>query len=573
MSVARHLTTPVRLCAAGLLGATLGLSGVGQPIAHAETVGNTVQVDGRLTPDGRLDVTQTITLAGGAPATLEQRIDTTEDVLDKAHYVFQINDVIAKAGTTDLSPIISADGDDVVISVETAKAAKKPITISYSVIGAARDGADVTGVAARTEVKWRMLQGLNVPVKQVTGTVQTPGTISFVNCESGPVQSLSPCTTFGGGTHGSPQPSFTDGPRAANEVAVLDFALPASVVKPNATIEHRWSLDRAFSVNRNTLLASLLPLLLGGAVLWMLHRRTGRDAGSREVTPVAEFTPVGPGQSRFTVLRDVRPGHIGTVADERVDPIDVTATLLDLAARGWLRIVELPREGEHKPLDWTFERLSGGEDDLCGYEQRLRDAVAPADGPAAVVSAISEAVTPVVEQVQHELYQDVVHRGWFDRSPEQTRSTWTLLGWGLLAAAIASTIGLVLFTTFGLVGFTLTALALGALIVAQEMPRRTSRGSALLAGLSALASQLRTQPTNQLPAGEEYRELSRILPYAVVLGGRERWVKALVEADDDDDADGTDLDWYHAPGDWHLRDLPDSLNAFIVTVQGQLFGR
>ncbi|MEL4357640.1 MULTISPECIES: DUF2207 family protein [unclassified Luteococcus] len=562
-----------RRIAAGLLGASVALIGLAQPPAHADNTGNTVQADGTLAADGRLQVSQTITFGGAAPATLEQRIDTTEDALDKAEYHFQISDVTARAGTVDLAPRVETDGDDVLIAVDTAKAAGKPITLAYSVVGAARDGAAVTGVANRTEVKWPMLQGLNIPVKEVTGTVQTPGTINFVNCEAGPPQSLSPCTTFGGGTHDSPQPSFTDGPRAAGEVAVIDFAVPSDVVKANATLKHRWSLDRAFSVNRNTLLASLLPLLLGGLALWLLHRRTGRDTGSREVTPVAEFTPVGPGQSRFTVLQDVRPGHIGTVADERVDPIDVTATLLDLAVRGWVRIVELPRENVHRGPDWSFERLEGGEGDLRPFEKRLRDAVAPADGPGAAVSAISEAVTPVVEEVQHELYQDVVHRGWFDRSPEQTRSTWTLLGWGLLAGAIVSTILLVLFTSFGLVGFALTALALGALIVAQEMPRRTARGSALLAGLSALASQLQTQPTNQLPAGEEYLELSRILPYAIVLGGRERWVKALVEADDDVDPDGQDLHWYHAPGDWHLADLPDSLNAFIVTVQGQLFGR
>ena len=53
---------------------------------------------------------------------------------------------------------------------------------------------------------------------------------------------------------------------------------------------------------------------------------------------------MGAGQSEFRVLGDVRPGHVGTVADERVDPIDITATLIDLAVHGHLRITELPRE-------------------------------------------------------------------------------------------------------------------------------------------------------------------------------------------------------------------------------------
>jgi len=314
---------------------------------------------------------------------------------------------------------------------------------------------------------------------------------------------------------------------------------------------------------------------VGGLVLWVLHRRAGRDAsadGQREL--VAEFAPVGDGESEFRHLGTVRPGHVGTVADERVDPIDVTATILDLAVRGWLRIVELPREGAHRQLDWTFERVADGQGELRPFEAHLRDAIAPGDGhPAARVSTITGAIAPVVEQVQHELYQDVVERGWFERSPHQTRGRWALLGWAALAVAIATTLALVAFTRFGLVGFALTALALGALLVAQEMPRRTSQGTALLAGLSALASQLQTQSTAQLPPGEEYQELSRILPYAVVLGGRERWLQALVAADKDDAPDGEDLDWYRAGDDWHLRDLPESLDAFIVMVQGKLFGR
>ena len=63
-------------------------------------------------------------------------------------------------------------------------------------------------------------------------------------------------------------------------------------------------------------------------------------------------------------------------------------------------------------------------------------------------------------------------------------------------------------------------------------------------------------------------------PYAVVLGGKDRWLQAMVQADDDVDApDPTAIDWYHAPATWHLQDLPVSLTPFISTVQGVLFGR
>src|SRR6185369_12467686 len=94
-----------------------------------------------------------------------------------------------------------------------------------------------------------------------------------------------------------------------------------------------------------------------GLALWLAHRRLGSDAGvGLAPTPVAEFHPIGPGQSEFRVLDGIRPGEVGTLVDERVDPIDITATLLDLAVRGHLLITELPGADPHAPTEWTFSR-------------------------------------------------------------------------------------------------------------------------------------------------------------------------------------------------------------------------
>ena len=86
----------------------------------------------------------------------------------------------------------------------------------------------------------------------------------------------------------------------------------------------------------------------------MLHRRSGVDVQpGDQIVRAGEFVPTGAGQSEFRVVDNVRPGHVGTVADERVDPIDVTATLVDLAVRGHLLITELPREAEFARADWV----------------------------------------------------------------------------------------------------------------------------------------------------------------------------------------------------------------------------
>ena len=44
---------------------------------------------------------------------------------------------------------------------------------------------------------------------------------------------------------------------------------------------------------------------------------------------------------QFTPPAGLRPGQIGTLIDEVANPVDVTATIIDLAVRGFLRIEEI----------------------------------------------------------------------------------------------------------------------------------------------------------------------------------------------------------------------------------------
>ena len=122
-------------------------------------------------------------------------------------------------------------------------------------------------------------------------------------------------------------------------------------------------------------------------------------------------------------------------------------------------------------------------------------------------------------------------------------------------------------------GLALIVVSLGMVFVAQEMPSRTSKGAALLGGLGALRSDLLSHPTNQMPPGNELKEMSELLPYTIVLGGLDRWLDAIVATDVDEQPDSYDLSWYHGPENWHLSDLPHSIKNFVTIVSGSLFSR
>ena len=546
------------LLAAGLLVGPL------TPTAHAEGTASDVSVVGNLSKDGILKVTETITFEGTAPAQVTQRFETLQNLVGDRQYRSTIRDVTATAGGAAVTPQVSTDGRYTTATVATNGASS--LEIAYTV-----DGAVVT-VPDGTALQYRVLQGLSVTVRTFQAKVLIPGTFTYVRCTAGGPNSLTPCLSAAAGTEDAQTPTFTDGPRGEGEVVGVDIGFPAGQVAATEQVEYRWTVGRAFSPDPLPLGLAIGLLVLGGLALLLAHRRRGADAAySGEAAKVGEFVPVGPGQSEFRVVGDVRPGHVGTVADERVDPIDVTATLVDLAVRGHLLITELPRASAFSRADWTLTRTGDGSG-LRPFEQRLLDGIAP-DGQPVRVSEIGGRVHEAIGGVQDALYDEVVANGWYARRPDVVRNRGTQVAFGVLIAAVVVTALLAAFTTFGLIGLALIILGLGLVLVAQEMPARTAKGVALLQGLGALRSELTTHPTDQMPPGRAVAELSEVLPYAIVLGGSERWLDAIVATDDDEAPDSLDLPWYHGPDDWHLRDLPDSLRNFTTTVSGTLFTR
>jgi hypothetical protein len=547
------------LLTCGLLAGPLALT------AYAEGTASTFIAEGNLSKDGTLRVKQIITFTGAVPAELSQKFETREDLVGDRQYVQRLSDITATVEGADVQPTINSDDRFTTVAVPTNGSTE--VVMSYTVTGA------VVTTDSGTALRWGMLQGLSASVAEFSATVQIPTQFSYIKCTAGSPNSTVPCTFAAAGTEGAQVPTFRDGPRGEGEVVVIDIGFPPGGIASNEVIEYRWTVGRAFSAKPLPLALALGLLTLGGIALYGLHRRAGVDISpDGQISKVGEFVPTGAGQSEFRVVDDIRPGHVGTVADERVDPIDVTATLVDLAVRGHLVIIELPRDSEFARTDWDIRRVDGASDGLRPFEQQLLDGIAPPGGSVRVLE-LATRVQESIGEVQNALYDEMVSNGWYERRPDATRNRWTQLSLAALIISVVLTGVLAAFTTFGLMGLALIVVSLGMVFVAQEMPSRTAKGAALLGGLGALRSDLLSHPTNQMPRGHELQETSEVLPYAIVLGGADRWLDAMVASDVDEHPDSYDLSWYHGPENWHLSDLPDSMRNFVTTVSGSLFSR
>ena len=68
----------------------------------------------------------------------------------------------------------------------------------------------------------------------------------------------------------------------------------------------------------------------------------GNPTGEHQAVPLGEADESAPVE--FAPPDDMRPGQMGTLLDEQANVLDVSATLVDLAVRGYLLIQEIPRE-------------------------------------------------------------------------------------------------------------------------------------------------------------------------------------------------------------------------------------
>ncbi len=548
-----------RLAAALLV--TLAVVAAPLPAAAATTV-ESYLVDATIQPDGALQVRATITPSGGAGEVV-QRFATTLPTTDAREFRFELSDVRATVAGADAGARVTREGAYDVVAIPVADA---PVVLEYTVRGAAIATADTTTVT------WRLLQGLNLPVSTFEATVAVPAPFTMIDCAAGPPGAPGACGWYSGGTHENPVPTFHDGPRGAGEVVQVQVRFPAGTVASNEQVVQRWSLDRAFSLAPVPAAVAAGLAALGLLGLYLVRRRfAAAEAADPTPTLVGTFRPAGAGYSEFQVTDGIRPGQVGTLVDETVDPVDITATLLDLAVRGHLLIRELPHRSAYARADWEFTRRAS-EAELRPYERTLLDAVAP-EGGGVRCSGLGACVADVLPEVRSQLYDDVVERGWFSRRPDAVRSVMTRAGWALLAVSVLVALALIAFTTFGVAGLVLVALAGGFGLMAQDAPTRTPAGAGVLAGLGLLRGNLATQPVAEMPPGREVAELSEVLPFAVVLGGADRWLDGLAATDRLETPDETELPWYHGPEGWQLSDLPDSLRNFVTTVEGSLLNR
>lgn len=522
----------IRLAVAALAACALALTA--SP-ASAQA-GITDEVTMTLGKDGTLHVVEKIT---GASGRLERTFITRTRYSDTADRVYEIANV--KGGTL--------AGDVLTVTGKT---------VEYDVKGA------VTTTGGVEELRWFAVNGWNQPVAKATVQVNGPGQVQNLSCFAGELTSAVGCTSASM-DHSASQADFEQEDIAEGEALTVVVGYPEGSAKSDPIFQKRFSLAAAFTLDTVTggALAALLVLMLGGVgLLYWTRGRDARAAGSDS----GGGAPVQNGH--FTPPDGVRPGQIGTLVDEQADVVDVTATIVDLAVRGYLRIDEQPRQTYDAP-DWMLVKAQNAPvDALLPYERALHDAIFEGRD-AVLLSQLSGTFATHLGKVRDALYADVVRQGWFARRPDSERTKWTTIGVVLIGVGLAATVTLAWFTTYGLLGLSVV-IAGGALAVGgQYMPAKTAKGSTALAQTLGFRQYLFSGDLGDVPEQHRVELFSRYLPYAVIFDGVEHWSRVVASVTGNGQQ-ADNLYWYHGPAEWDLSKFAGSMRTFTTTTSGAI---
>lgn len=293
--------------------------------------------------------------------------------------------------------------------------------------------------------------------------------------------------------------------------------------------------------------APVLALAVMGALVWTRgrdERYAGLTPGLTPSVTDRESQPTTRGGPdtvavQFHPPAGVPPGLVGTILDEKANPIDVSATVIDLAVRAYLRIEEVEGGSMFKRTDWNLVRLNPPADDtLLPYERRLLDGIFSTRGDVVALSDLKNTFASTLRRIQSDMYDEVVTRHWFRSSPQLQRGMWQ--GLGIVLAVIG---GMIMFYGQGaitaLVGSGFTGGAVlgiglflaGAIVwfLGGRMAAKTAEGSAVLAQSLGFKEYLTTAEAGQIAFEEASNIFSRYLPYAVVFGVADRWASTFAE--------------------------------------------
>jgi len=317
---------------------------------------------------------------------------------------------------------------------------------------------------------------------------------------------------------------------APGEGLTIAYGWDKGIVSPPTSLEKfLWKLN----LKQNWVFVLPLVSFLGMITLW---RRIGRDPRVRESVTVMYEPPASGGTS-------LSPAEVGAMVDEKLDPRDITASIVNLAVKGFLKIEEQKKEGLiFDSTDYYLRKVKEPSSPLSSFERRLMQDIFGSQG-GKMISDLKNTFYTKIPSLKSSLYDDLIRKKYFATNPDHIRTIYTVaaavLGFGtafVLYAFLRDALGDVRPLVTGLL------VGLPVLAFARSMPAKTREGAAAYMHILGFQEFLNRAEKDQLERMKDRNLFSAFFPYALALDVADNWAKAFEGIYQEPP------DWYVSPG-------------------------
>jgi uncharacterized membrane protein YgcG len=550
---------------------------VPSPFARAagdETI-TSYTIDYEVRPDGTTHVREQLSYDFGTTARhgILRTLQTREHRDDAQDRLYDITEVDASSPTAPDDVSVETEGNTTVLRVGDPNATvtgAHDYTLDYVIEGALNAFPD------RGELFWDAAgPDWEVPIDNLTVTVTAPGGVTKSRCMVGPPGSTTRC---GSAPVDGGRATFTQDRLEPGEVLTIVAAFSASQTEiPPPLLEPRNPVVRAFQLTPVTIGSSLVFLALGGLPLVLaLRRRRDRRyaatvpgqmpaAGSTVAQELVPLSGVGEIPVQFAPPRDISPGEAGVLIRCRTAVDDMTATLIDLAVRGYVHLREVGQA-------WTLTVRQGPGPDLRPHETALLGTLFAGE-PTVTLDSNARLMAKGADAVGTSLRRTVVDRGWFTTIRSGTSSR---VGAGLLigcfglffAIPFGGGILVIMAVTFrfGLpVSALVMAIGLALASLLFRAPPRTAAGHAAYIQVAGFRHYLETAEADQLRFEEGEDIFSRYLPWAIAFDLTDRWSRTCEQLAIAGRIPPS-VGWYDGGNAWSYAGFSATMTSFSQTV-------
>jgi len=301
---------------------------------------------------------------------------------------------------------------------------------------------------------------------------------------------------------------------ASGEGLTIAFGWDKGLVsQPSSWKRFLWALD----LKENWVF--MLPVL---SLIFMINlwNRRGRDPKVRESVTVMYEPPK---------YKDVplTPAEVGAVIDEKLDARDITATIIGLAVKGYIKIEETKKEGlVFDSIDYFLAKLKDPDDNLSQFEKALMGKIFSGSMPGLMVSDMKNKFYTSLDSLKETLYGEIVRKGYFLMNPESVRALYIAVG---VAVMVIAGFAAGFLSPYSMGKNIIAGILAGIPVLAfsRVMPAKTRAGAAAYMDILGFQEFMNRAEKDRLKRMGDQELFSKFLPYAIALDVADNWAKAF----------------------------------------------